>query len=77
MFLIELERGTYLMKPAIEHPRIFISYAWGTQDYQDRVLALAKDLQMDGIEVLLDKWNLKEGHETYAYMEQSVNDPSV
>ncbi len=65
------------MKPTIEHPKVFISYAWGTQEYQDRVLSLARDLQTDGIEVLLDKWNLKEGHDTYAYMEQSVNDPNV
>lgn len=65
------------MKPTIEHPKVFISYAWGTQEYQNRVLSLARDLQTDGIEVLLDKWNLKEGHDTYAYMEQSVNDPNV
>lgn len=65
------------MKPTIEHPKVFISYAWGSQEYQNIVLSLAGDLQSDGVEVLLDKWNLKEGHDTYAYMEQSVNDPTV
>ena len=65
------------MKPTIEHPKVFISYAWGSQEYQNIVLSLASDLQSDGVEVLLDKWNLKEGHDTYAYMEQSVNDPTV
>ena len=65
------------MKPINEHPKVFISYAWGCQEYQKRVLALATELQRDGIEVLLDKWSLKEGHDTYAFMEQSVNDSSV
>lgn len=65
------------MKPINEHPKVFISYAWGGQEYQKRVLALATELQRDGIEVLLDKWSLKEGHDTYAFMEQSVNDSSV
>ncbi len=65
------------MKPTIEHPKVFISYAWGSKEYQARVLSLARDLYSDGIEVLLDKWNLKEGHDTYAYMEKSVNDTEV
>lgn len=65
------------MKPTIENPKVFISYAWGSKEYQDTVLALARDLESDGIEVLLDKWSLKEGNDTYAYMEQSVNDSSV
>lgn len=69
--------GIHLMKTKIEHPKIFLSYAWGTEEYQNRVLSLAGELQSDGIEVLLDKWDLKEGHDTYAYMEQSVNDPDV
>lgn len=65
------------MKPTIEKPKVFISYAWGSQEYQDRVVALSSDLINDGIDVLLDKWTLKEGHDTYAYMEQSVNNDDV
>lgn len=65
------------MKEKIKHPKVFISYAWGTEEYQSKVLTFAKDLQSDGVEVLLDKWSLKEGHDTYAYMEQSVSDTSV
>lgn len=53
------------MKPNIENPKVFISYAWGSQAYQNRVLTLAMDLQSDGIDVLLDKWSLKEGNDTY------------
>lgn len=65
------------MKPTIEKPKVFISYAWGSQEYQDRVVALSRELVSDGIDVLLDKWNLKEGHDTYAYMEQSVTNSDV
>ena len=45
------------MKPAIEKPKVFISYAWGSQEYQDRVVALSRDLISDGIDALLDKWS--------------------
>lgn len=74
---MHLHNGGILMKPKIEHPKAFISYAWGNEEYQDKVLSFATDLQSAGIEVLFDKWDLKEGHDTYAYMEQSVNDPTV
>lgn len=66
-----------MSKKKIENPKVFISYAWGTKDYQDRVLSFATDLMSDGIDVILDKWNLSEGNDTYAFMEQSVNDNTV
>lgn len=65
------------MKPTIEQPKVFISYAWGTTEYQDKVLAFAEDLVGDGIDVVLDRWSLKEGNDTYAFMEQSVTDPTI
>ena len=46
------------MKPRIEHPRVFISYAWGTEDYNEKVLLFATDLKRDGIEVVFDRWQL-------------------
>lgn len=64
-------------KPTVEHPKIFISYAWSSKEYQEKVLSLASDLVNDGIDVLLDRWSLKEGNDTYAFMEQSVTDSSI
>ena len=55
------------MKPKIEHPHVFISYAWGDQENQQKVLEFAKSLMDCGINVELDKWSLKEGNDTYAY----------
>ena len=65
------------MKSTIEHPKVFISYAWGTEDYKMKVLSFATDLMNDGVEVLLDQWSLKEGNDTYAFMEQSVTDSTI
>ena len=61
----------------IEKPRVFISYAWGTEEYKDRVLSFANDLMNCGIDVELDRWSLREGFDSYAFMEQSVNDPTI
>ena len=65
------------MKIAIEHPKVFISYAWGTNDYQTKVRSFATDLMNDGIDVVLDQWSLKEGNDTCAFMEQSVTDSTI
>ena len=61
----------------IDKPKVFISYAWGTEDYKDKVLSFASDLVQSGIDVELDRWSLKEGFDSYAFMEQCVNDPSI
>ena len=65
------------MKNTIEHPKVFISYAWGTEGYNEKVLSFATDLVNDGIDVVLDRWSLKEGNDTYAFMERSVTDLTI
>lgn len=54
--------------------KVFISYSWVVQD---RVKELADELIGDGVKVLVDFYDLKEGQDKYAFMEQSVNDASV
>lgn len=65
------------MKAKIEHPKVFISYAWGDKLNQQKVLSFASDLIKNGIDVLLDRWDLKEGNDKYSYMEKSVTDETV
>ncbi|MPM51354.1 hypothetical protein SDC9_98102 [bioreactor metagenome] len=65
------------MQRKIEHPKVFISYAWGNDEYDKKVILFATDLKSDGVEVIFDKWSLKEGHDTYSYMEKSVTDTSI
>ena len=55
-------------------PKTFVSYSWTSED---PVIELAQRLMNDGIEVVLDKWDLKEGQDKYAFMERCVTDPSI
>ncbi|MEQ9441388.1 MAG: toll/interleukin-1 receptor domain-containing protein [Cyclobacteriaceae bacterium] len=57
--------------------KIFISYSWTTPEHEEWVLSLAKRLMSDGIEVVLDKWDLKEGHDLYDFMESMVKSPEI
>jgi len=41
------------------------------------VLNLAKELVELGVDVILDKWTLREGADKYAFMKKMVTDPSV
>ncbi|WP_276371820.1 toll/interleukin-1 receptor domain-containing protein [Chryseolinea sp. H1M3-3] len=58
-------------------PKVFISYSWSNQDHINWVINLAKRLRSDFVEVIIDKWHLKEGHDKYHFMEQMVNDPTI
>ena len=53
--------------------KVFISYSWSTTEHEDWVLELAQRLVRDGIDVVFDKWDLKEGHDKYVFMESMVN----
>ena len=65
------------MKETIDNPKVFISYAWGTQDYQMKVLAFATALKGDGIDVVIDKWSVEAGNDMNSFMEKSVHDASI
>ncbi len=57
-----------------KEPKIFISYSWSSDDF---VLHLAERLVSHGVDVVLDKWDLKEGQDKYAFMEQCVTNPEI
>jgi hypothetical protein len=58
-------------------PKVFISYSWSTPVHEQWVLRLATDLRGSGLDVILDKWDLKEGHDAHAFMERMVTDPDI
>lgn len=58
-------------------PRAFISYSWTSPGYQSRIREWAEQLVNDGIDVVLDVWDLNEGDDKYAFMERMVTDESV
>jgi len=51
-------------------PKVFISYSWSSPTHQLLVKQWAEQLVADGIDVMLDIYDLKEGHDKYAYMER-------
>jgi hypothetical protein len=56
-------------------PKVFISYSWKT--YKSEVEQLARRLMSDGVDVILDIWDLKEGQDKYAFMESMVINDSI
>lgn len=58
-------------------PKAFISYCWSSPEHERWVIELAESLMENNVEVVLDKWDLKEGYDSIRFMEQMVNDPSV
>lgn len=58
-------------------PKLFISYSWSTPDHEQWVMALATELRESGVDVILDKWDLKDGHDSIQFMESMVTDESV
>lgn len=64
-------------KKDITAPKLFISYSWTNPQHEEWVLELATSLVESGVDVILDKWNLKEGHDAVAFMEKMVTDPDI
>lgn len=58
-------------------PKLFISYSWSNPDYEQDILRIATELRGAGIDVILDKWDLREGQDSHAFMEQMVRDPDI
>src|SRR5437879_135558 len=58
-------------------PVAFISYSWSSPNHEEWVMELAIRLVEKGVEVRLDKWDLREGQDAHAYMESMVTDPKV
>jgi len=62
----------------MDKPKLFISYSWSTPDHEQWVLDLATLLcDSGGVDVILDKWDLKEGQDAIAFMEQMVTNPDI
>lgn len=58
-------------------PKIFISYAWTSQEYQEKVIRFAQRLRENGIDVVADFWDLNPGNSLFAFMESMVTDPTI
>jgi hypothetical protein len=69
--------ATLSLEHYVADPKAFISYSWTTPKHEQWVIDLANQLVESGVEVILDKWDLREGHDAVQFMEAMVTDPSV
>ncbi|MFM0674044.1 toll/interleukin-1 receptor domain-containing protein [Paraburkholderia sediminicola] len=58
-------------------PKVFLSYSWSSPEHIAWVEDLAKRLREDGVDVIWDRWDLREGHDANAFMERIVIDESI
>ena len=58
-------------------PKAFISYSWASPEHQGMVREWAERLAADGVDVVLDVYDLREGQDKFAYMERMVVDSTV
>ena len=58
-------------------PRVFVSYSWTSDGHAAWVMDLASRLRTDGVDVILDRWDLLPGQDKFVFMEKMVSDASV
>jgi len=58
----------------VSNPKVFISYSWTCQK---RVIELAERLVDNGIDVIIDIWDLEPGQDINHFIEQCVVDPTI
>lgn len=61
----------------MNEPKVFISYSWSSSHHQEMVKYWADRLIADGIDVIIDIYDLNEGDNKYTFMESMVTDNSV
>lgn len=55
-------------------PKVFISYSHDTQEHKDWVHQLASRLVANGVDVILDQWNLSLGGDLPKFIESGLTD---
>lgn len=58
----------------MEIPKVFISYSHDSPEHKKWVLELATKLRVDGIDAIIDLWELKAGADLPAFMEKHLKD---
>lgn len=57
----------------ISQPIVFISYSHDSEQHKSWVLQLATRLRSNGVDVILDRWNLKLGNDLPSFMEKGLS----
>lgn len=54
-------------------PKVFISYSWDNEKHKEWILKLSADLRKNGIETILDRYELCPGKNAAHFMENSIS----
>lgn len=54
-------------------PTVFISYSHDSDEHKNWVLQLSTRLRLNGVDVILDRWNLKLGSDLASFMERGLS----
>lgn len=65
--------NTNFMTTTITEPTVFISYSHDSEEHKNWVLQLATRLRLNGVDVVLDRWNLKLGSDLASFMERGLS----
>lgn len=57
----------------IIQPTVFISYSHDSDEHKNWVLQLATRLRSNGVDIILDRWNLKLGSDVASFMERGLS----
>ncbi len=55
-------------------PKVFISYAWESEELKEWVKSFATELRNNGIDAILDQWELAPGKQVPQFMESAIRD---
>jgi hypothetical protein len=69
----ECKESNFGMSVGNDIPRVFISYSHDNEKHKNWVLQLATRLRSNGIDVILDRWNLKLGSDIAQFMEKGLS----
>ncbi|WP_102866724.1 toll/interleukin-1 receptor domain-containing protein [Pseudovibrio exalbescens] len=61
----------------MKQPKVFISYNWTDEAHKERVREWADRLVGDGVDVVIDVYDLNPGDDKFAFMESMVQDPEI
>jgi len=57
----------------MSHPEVFISYSHDSQEHKLWVMSLATRMRNNGVDAILDQWDLGPGGDLPHFMEQSIS----
>src|SRR5436305_14829781 len=60
--------------PDTHHPKVFISYSWDSPEHLDRVLELSDRLRADGIDCILDQYEVAPPEGWQRWMERQIEE---